>query len=127
MNDDATTIRELKRWVLAFSRERDWEQFHNPKDLALALVCEVGELLEIFRYRTNEEIQGFLSDPDKRQAIAHELADALWMVARLADVCDIDLATALREKLAEAGAKYPAHLARGRADKYTTYGTPSKP
>ena len=73
----------------------------------MALTCEVGELLEHFRYRTDAEIAAHLDDPAAHREVAHELADCLWLVLRLADVCRIDLATALREKLVEAGRKYP--------------------
>ena len=107
--------------VLDFSQARDWEQFHHPKDLGLALACEVGELLEHFRYRTNDEIQTSLARPDDKQAFSHELADCLWLLLRLADVSRIDLAGALKEKLAEADRKYPVDQSRGRPDKYTRY------
>lgn len=121
MNDAHTTLAELKQRVLAFSRERDWEQFHHPKDLGVALACEVGELLEHFRYRTHDEIRAVLTRPADRQAIAHELADCLWLILRLADVCEVDLSSALVEKLAEAAAKYPVEKVKGKPHKYTTY------
>ncbi len=121
MTDPETTVGQLKQWVLDFSRERDWEQFHHPKDLGVALTCEVGELLEHFRYRTDTEIEAHLADPAAHREVSDELADCLWLVLRLADVCRIDLATALREKIAEAARKYPVEQARGRADKYTHY------
>ncbi len=121
MTDPETTVGQLKEWVLAFSRERDWEQFHHPKDLGVALACEVGEVLEHFRYRTNDEIRAALQDPAIHRELSHELADCLWLVLRLADVCGIDLASALREKLDLAAEKYPVEKARGRADKYTKY------
>ena len=92
MPDPQTTLGELKALVQAFSRERDWEQFHHPKDLGVALACEVGEVLEHFRYRSNEAIATLLDDPDQRREVAHELADCLWLLLRLADVCRIDLA-----------------------------------
>ncbi len=123
MIDDRTTVSELKALVRTFSRERDWEQFHHPKDLGVALACEVGEVLEHFRYRSNEAIRSFLDDLANRRALAHELADCLWLLLRLADVCGIDLAAALDEKLGEAARKYPVEKARGRPDKYTAYLT----
>src|SRR3954469_5417490 len=92
MNDQDTTIGTLKELVRAFSKERNWEQFHHPKDLGVALVCEVGELLEHFRYRSHEEIRAVLENPSSRREVAHELADCLWLVLRLADVCGVDLA-----------------------------------
>jgi dCTP diphosphatase len=123
--DDRTTLAELKAAVLAFSRARDWEQFHHPKDLGVALACEVGELLEHVRYRTHEQVADHLADPAAHRDFAHELADCLWLVLRLADVTGVDLASALREKLALADAKYPVDRARGRPDKYTAYREPA--
>ena len=121
MTDPQTTIRELKELVLAFSRERDWEQFHHPKDLGVALACEVGEVLELFRYRTNDEVRTSLGDPTQHRALAHELADCLWLILRLADVCGVDLSASLEEKVSLAALKYPVEQAYGRPDKYTRY------
>jgi dCTP diphosphatase len=97
------------------------EQFHHPKDLGVALASEVGELLDHFRFKSNETILKDLEQPELRQAIAHELADCLWAILRLADVCEVDLASALREKVRLAAIKYPVDQAFGRADKYTSY------
>ena len=123
MTDDRTPLGELKDLVRNFSRERDWEQFHHPKDLGVALACEVGEVLEHFRYKTNDEIRESLVDPAKLRDLAHELADCLWLILRLSDVCGVDLAASLREKVALAGQKYPVDQAFGRPDKYTSYQT----
>jgi dCTP diphosphatase len=119
--DQETTIRELKELVRAFSQERDWEQFHHPKDLGVALACEVGEVLEHFRYQSNEAIAARLQEPDEKRALSHELADCLWLLLRLADVCGIDLASSLREKVELAAMKYPVDQSYGRPDKYTAY------
>lgn len=124
MNDAETTVRELKDLVLAFSRERAWEQFHRPKDLGVALACEVGEVLEHFRYKTDDEVAAALADPANIRELAHELADCLWVVLRLSDVCGIDLAASLREKVELAALKYPVEKAYGRPDKYTRYQEP---
>ena len=86
--------------------------------------CEVGEVLELFRYRTNEQVGTVVADPDGRRELAHELADCLWVLLRLADVCGVDLASALHEKVELAAHKYPVERAFGRPDKYTTYLTP---
>ncbi|WP_435016610.1 nucleotide pyrophosphohydrolase [Tundrisphaera sp. TA3] len=119
--DDETTIGALKALVLRFARERDWEQFHSPKDLGLALASEVGELLDHFRYRPDAAIRADLADPDARREVAHEMADCLWVLLRLADVCGVDLASAIIEKVDLAAIKYPIERSRGRADKYTAY------
>jgi dCTP diphosphatase len=122
MTDPETTLEALKEAVRAFTDARDWAQFHHPKDLGVALACEVGEVLEHFRYRTNEEVRDALAagSPDHR-ALAFEMADCLWLLLRLADVCAIDLAASLAGKLVEADRKYPVDRCRGRADKYTAY------
>jgi dCTP diphosphatase len=126
MTDRETTVGALKELVLDFSRERDWEQFHHPKDLGVALACEVGEVLEHFRYRSDESIRTALDDPGNHRELAHELADCLWLLLRLADVCRIDLASSLREKVALAALKYPVDQSFGRPDKYTAYRTPAE-
>lgn len=121
MDDCATTVEELKRLVLAFAVERDWVQFHQPKDLALALGSEVGELMDLFRFRPDAQVAAELATEGGRQAVAHELADCLWALLRLADVCGVDLAGSLAEKVRLAGLKYPADRSRGRNQKYTAY------
>lgn len=121
MNDMQTTVRELEDLVLAFSKERDWERFHHPKDLGVALACEVGELLEHFRYKTDAEVRAGIDEPETRRAVAHELADRFWLILRLARVCGVDLAAALEEKVALAAIKYPVDKSYGRNDKYTSY------
>ena len=121
MNDAETTVRQLMDLVLRFSRERDWEQFHHPKDLGLCLAIEIGEVLEHFRFRTNAEILSDLANPGRKQELSHELADCLWALIRLADVCEIDLAASLEEKIGLAALKYPIERTRGCAKKYTYY------
>lgn len=122
MTDDDTTLAVLKDLVKRFSIERDWEQFHHPKDLGVALAIEVGELLEHFRYRTNAEIASHLGDEANKRDLSHELADCLWLLLRLADVCQIDLSQSLRDKVRLAAEKYPVDKVRGLPHKYTYYG-----
>lgn len=121
MNDDSTPVAELKRLVLRFTQERDWEQFHHPKDLGVALAIEVGELLEHFRYLTNEQITERLGNPELKTELSHELADCLFLILRLADVCAIDLASSLETKVALAALKYPIDKVHGKSFKYTHY------
>jgi len=127
LNDEQATIEQLKALVLAFSKERDWEQFHSPKDLGLALASEVGELLDLFRYRTDDQIREALADRAGARQVAHELADCLWVVLRLAEVCGVDLAASLAEKVELAARKYPADRSSGRNDKYTAYESAEGP
>ena len=121
LTDSETSIARLKALVLEFSKERDWEQFHHPKDLGIALASEVGELLDLLRFKTNEQVQASLNDPEFHQKMAHELADCFWVLLRLADVCRVDLTSSLREKVALAALKYPVDRSFGRSDKYTAY------
>ncbi len=111
--DDLHEIRDRLR---AFAAERDWERFHTPKNLAMALAGETGEVLEHFQWLTPEQSRSL--DPRTHSEVAMELADVLCYLVRLADVLDIDLADATRRKLEINAERYPADKARGRADKY---------
>ena len=111
------SLEALRRQLAAFAAERDWDQFHNPKNLAMALAGEAGELVEHFQWLTFEQAAG-LPD-DTREEVALECADVLLFLLRLADKLDIDLAAAARKKLALNAKKYPVAKSRGRATKYT--------
>lgn len=115
------SIDALHDLVRRFAEERDWLQFHTPKDLGIALASEVGEVLDLFRFRADAQIAASLATPDGHRAVAHELADCFWALLRLADVCKVDLAGSLREKVALAAIKYPIERSYGRNDKYTAY------
>jgi NTP pyrophosphatase (non-canonical NTP hydrolase) len=119
VDDRQTTIHDLKERIRRFCSERDWDQYHNAKDLAIGVATEAAELLEHFRFRSPEECDALLGEPERRRAIAHELADVLYFALRLAQRYDIDLAAASEEKLRLNAAKYPVDLARGRNAKYT--------
>jgi NTP pyrophosphatase (non-canonical NTP hydrolase) len=115
----ALDLAELQSYLRGFIRERDWEQFHNPKNLAMALAGEAGELLEIFQWLTPEQASAVMADAKAAQAVRHELADVLVYCARLADVLKIDLHAAVWDKMRHNAAKYPVDRARGKATKYT--------
>lgn len=120
--DTTTTDSELKLLtdqIIAFRDERDWKQFHNPKDLAISLVLEATEVMEHFQWKTPAEITAYLAT--NKSDIADELADTLNSVLLLAHELDIDLGAAVTKKMAENAAKYPADKARGKHDKYTAY------
>lgn len=119
MNDATTTIAELKSHVLAFARERDWEQFHTPKNLSMALAAETGELMEHFLWSTSEQSRAIADDAAKRGKIAEELADVVIYALEFANMTRLDLAAAIEAKMAANAKKYPVEKARGRADKYT--------
>ncbi len=109
-------LAELRDALCAFAAERDWERFHTPKNLAMALSGEAGELIEHFQWLSAE--QSAALDATTREAVALEMADVLLYLVRLADVLEVDLAAAARRKIAINAQRYPAALARGRADKY---------
>ena len=114
--DSLAQLRELTR---AFARERDWEQFHTPKNLAMALSVEVAELAEHFQWlQTGADAE---LDDAKRAGIRHELADVLLYLVQLADKSGVDLHAAALEKMALNAAKYPADRVRGDARKSTEY------
>jgi len=113
------TIEDLQRVIREFAAERDWGQFHNPKNLVMALTNEAGELTEIFQWLTPEQSAAVLSDPDRATHVRDELADVLAYLLQLADVLGIDLAAAFTDKMAKNAVKYPVGAARGRAAKYT--------
>ena len=110
-------LAEFKQQFRQFVADRDWQQFHSPKNLAMALSGEVGELLELFQWLTQEESRN-LPD-DARQAVGHEIADIQIYLAALSDRLGIDIGPAVHEKMKLNAEKYPADLARGNALKYS--------
>lgn len=118
MRDDTTTLAELRESVLAFARARDWEQFHSPKYLSMALAAEAGELMEHFLWCESAASAAVLQDPQKRQKISDEIADVVIYALEFANVSGIDLAAAIEAKMAQNAAKYPVEKARGNAKKY---------
>lgn len=112
-------VRALAHALQEFAQAREWEQFHSPKNLVMALTGEVGELAEIFQWMPEEASRTAARDPALAQAIRHELADVLLYLVRLADVLGVDLEAAAREKLQLNAAKYPVEQARGSSAKYS--------
>ncbi|AEE47277.1 nucleotide pyrophosphohydrolase [Cellulomonas fimi] len=112
---DEREIAELTRLVREFSAERDWQQFHDPKSVILALVGEVGELAELFQWvRADEAVTAF-AVPERKARAAEEMADVLVYLVCLADVLGVDLGAAARAKLADAHRRFVADEVRGRA------------
>jgi len=111
------TLESLRDALRAFADARDWNQFHSPKNLAMALSGEAGELLEIFQWLTEEQSRRL--DAQAKSAASEEMADVLLYLIRLADKLDVDLLDAARRKLAKNAQKYPVDKARGHARKYT--------
>lgn len=110
-------MEQLTRRVLQFRDQRDWKQFHSPKELAVNLCIESAELLQLMQWRQGEELAKHLSE--RREALADELADVLHSVLLLAHDQQIDLTDAFEKKMLQNEHKYPVHKAKGSAKKYT--------
>jgi dCTP diphosphatase len=110
-------LNALAARLRTFARERDWEQFHTPKNLAMALSVEAGELLELFQWLTPEQAHAICSSQTDAQRVQEELADVLIYLVRLADVLNVNLEPAVEAKLRANAQKYPTELARGNAIK----------
>jgi dCTP diphosphatase len=121
MLDRLDALRERLR---GFVRERDWEQFHSPKNLAMAMIVEAAELVEHFQWATEQESREL--SPEKRAKVEQEIADTFIYLLRLADVLGVDLIEAAHRKMTLNAEKYPTEKVRGRNDKYTEYQS-SKP
>lgn len=105
-----TDLEKLTKALIKFRDERDWEQFHNPKDLAIALNVEAGELLELFLWKDHQEA--------KLDKVREELADVFAYAILLAEKYDLDIEEIVMEKIRKNGEKYPVHKSRGTAKKY---------
>ena len=119
LGDSETTLQDLKEKVRLFCQDRDWDQYHNPKDLAIGIITESSELLEHFRFKSEEEVELFLKDAQKKKEISEELADVLYFVLRLAQKYNIDLSKELDAKLEKNKEKYPVEKAKGSNKKYS--------
>jgi dCTP diphosphatase len=112
-------VSKLEIALQTFADERDWQQFHTPKNLAMALTGEVGELVELFQWLSPEQSGAVAADPKTAQAVRDELADVLLYTVRLASVLKVDLDSAVRDKLKANAAKYPVGKSHGSSTKYT--------
>jgi len=121
MNDASTTLETLKAKTRAFCEERDWDRFHDPKELAIGLITEASELLEHFRFRSKDEVAALLGDGKSREQIEDELADAFFLILRFAQRNAVDLTAALARKMEKNARNYPVELAKGSNRKYTEF------
>ena len=119
MADQSTTIQELKERMAQFVRERDWEQFHTPKNLSMSIAIEAAELMEHFQWLTVEQSKSL--DADALQDISEELADIVIYALSLSNFLELDLAEAIVGKMEKNIRKYPKEKVRGKAHKYTYY------
>jgi NTP pyrophosphatase (non-canonical NTP hydrolase) len=108
---------EFQREVRVFAEEREWQQFQTPKNLAMALAGEVGELLAEFQWLTPDESARVMSDPDAGGRVAAEIGDVMIYLMRLVDVLGVDLVEVARDKLADSAKRYPVESSRGSARK----------
>jgi NTP pyrophosphatase (non-canonical NTP hydrolase) len=113
-------LENLKLKLREFSKDRDWEQFHNPKNLATALSVEASELLEIFQWSNDGGLKE-IDNPEKRQEIEKEIADIFNYLVKLVDILDIDLEEAALNKIKENAEKYPIETSKGKSMKYTEF------
>lgn len=109
----------LRDRLKAFAQERDWEQFHSPKNLAMALIVEAAELLEHFQWLTPEQSESLAED--KRREVELEMADIFIYLMRMCERLDVDLLKVVEDKIKMNAEKYPADKVRGSAKKYSDY------
>ena len=121
MVDKCTTIDDAKGLVKRFCDERDWDQFHNPKDLAIGISTEASELLDLFRFKSLEQCSQLLSDDKGRERIEDEIADVFYFVLRFAQMNGIDLSDALRRKVQKNSERYPVEKSKGFNLKYDEF------
>ncbi|HVW39171.1 MAG TPA: nucleotide pyrophosphohydrolase [Pirellulales bacterium] len=114
MSDQQTTVSQLRDLVRAFVDERDWRQFHTPKNLSMSLAIEAAELMEHFQWLTADESRSLADDRDKLTEVAEELADVLCYALALANELGLDVSQAIRDKMVKNARKYPADEFRGR-------------
>lgn len=119
MSDAETTIADVKRVVSDFVAERNWGQFHSPKNLAMSIAIEAAELMEHFQWLDVADSRQVIEQSERLQAVAEEIADVLSYTLALANVLDLDLATAVRDKMAKNRLKYPATEFHGRWERST--------
>ena len=119
MNDSTVTVQQLREAMGTFVHERDWEQFHTPKNLSMSIAIEAAELMEHFQWRSPEESNRL--DAALRHQVAEELSDIVLYALSMANALDLDLSQALLAKLEKNRRKYPAEQVRGKAHKYTHY------
>lgn len=116
--DKNTNIQELKSQIKDFCTARDWDQFHNPKDLAIGISTEANELLDLFRFKSENEISDLLKQPEFRNKVEHELADVFFFVLRFAERNNVDLRRAFDAKMQINASKYSIEKAKGSNKKY---------
>lgn len=118
--DSNTSIEELKNKVREFCEKRDWDQFHSPKELAIGISTEANELLQIFRFKSEDDMKTLMAS-NKKNEVEEELADVLYFILRFAQMNNIDLSSAVASKIEKNDKKYPADKVKGCNKKYNEY------
>jgi len=121
MNDHSTSINDLKEKIKKFCEDREWNQYHNAKELIIGIVTEASELLQHFRFKSEKQADEMLQNPLKRNEITEEMADVLYFLIRLSERYNIDLTTELNRKMQKNEKRYPIEKAKGSNKKYTEY------
>ena len=116
--DNSVTIEHLRKQVLRFRDERNWKQFHDPKNLSIGLSIEAGELLELFLWKSETEVEAFLSSATGKERLGEELSDVFIFILYLTEACGIDISDALKRKIALNAKKYPPSKSTGSSKKY---------
>lgn len=115
------TIKDLTEKVRLFCEERDWDQFHNPKDLAIGISTEANELLDIFRFKSLDDMKKIFQKSEKKEHVEDEIADVFFFVLRFAQMNNIDLNEALEKKMEKNSKKYSVERAKGKNMKYNEF------
>ncbi len=119
--DNNTNIKELKDKVKKFSEDRDWDQFHSPKELAIGVSTEAAELLEHFRFKSDKEMEEILNDKNKRAEIGEELADIMFFILRFCQMYGFDLSQEITNKIKKNEIRLPIEKSKGSNKKYNEY------
>ena len=119
MSDSTTTIAQLKETVKEFCSEREWDKYHGLKDLAIGIITEASELLELFRFKSETSSEAGMKNEETRMLILDEIADVMFFLVRLCQKYDIDLTSALLGKIESNALRYPVEKSRGSNKKYT--------
>ncbi len=118
---DIINVDDIKKTLQEFAEKRDWDKFHNPKNLSMALACEAGELLEIFQWMSEPDATQCCNDLSIKEKTSHELADIMLYLFRIASLMGINITEALYNKISINNEKYPVELVKGSSKKYNEY------
>lgn len=119
--DSETNISELKEMIKQFCEDREWDKYHCAKDLAIGIITEASELLEQFRFKSEDEIEELFNNREKRENILEEISDVFYFILRFSQKYEIDLSTELKKKMDINKEKYPIKKSKGSNKKYTEF------